>query len=141
MRLADITVEIAATPETVFDLLTTSDGLCEWMAVEAEVDARPGGRWRWVHENGNACSGEYLALDRPHRLSFTYGWESGEFDDVAPGSTRVDVSLEPIASGTRLALVHRGLPERRVDAHRGGWQHFISRLAARAADDTAQEQH
>jgi uncharacterized protein YndB with AHSA1/START domain len=133
MKLVDLTVEIDASPDTVFDLFTTNEGLCEWMAVEADVDARPGGRWRWVHENGAACSGVYLELQRPHRLSFTYGWESGPFEEIAPGSTRVDVSLERTARGTRLDLVHHGMPDAYVEDHRRGWGHFIGLLADRVA--------
>ncbi len=129
MRLVDTTIDIAAPPERVFDLFTTVDGLCRWMAVEAAVDLRPGGAWRWVHDNGDACSGRYLVVERPRTLSFTYGWESGRFADVSPGSSRVDVRFEPSGGGTQVTLRHTGLPSDRADPHEHGWNHFLGRLA------------
>ena len=132
MRLVDTSIDIAAPPEVVFDLFTTSRGLERWMAVEADVDLRPGGAWRWVHDNGDACSGEYLDIDPPHTLSFTYGWESGRFAEVVSGSTRVDVSFQPHENGTRVVLRHRGLSGIAVDQHLAGWNHFLGRLAAEA---------
>ena len=87
VRLAAATIDIAAAPDAVFELFTTEQGLVRWMASEATVDLRPGGRWRWVHDNGDASAGEYLEIEPPDRLAFTYGWESGPLDDVPPGST------------------------------------------------------
>lgn len=129
MDLVDVTVDVAAEPSAVFELFTTESGLCEWMAAEASVDLRPGGAWRWVHDNGNACSGEYVEIEPPDRLAFTYGWESGEFSDVAPGSTLVVVEFEPTERGTRVAVRHRGLVGDRAANHIAGWTHFLGRLA------------
>ena len=136
MRLADTSIEVAAPREVVFDLFTASDGLEQWMATVAQVDLRRGGAWRWVHDNGDVCSGEYLLIDRPRRLSFTYGWESGRFADIEPGSTRVDVEFEPNGNGTRVVLRHGGLAGAAVDQHRTGWEHFLGRLAAVATAPT-----
>ena len=128
MRLAEATIDIAATPARTFELFTTEDGLCQWMARTASVDLRPGGAWRWVHEDGAACSGEYIDVEPPERLSFTYGWESGRFDDVPAGSTRVDVAFEPIEGGTRVTVRHAGLVGDRPERHTVGWTHFLGVL-------------
>ncbi len=77
MLLAEATIEIEADQAKVFDLFTTEVGLCSWMAQEATIDLRPGGSWRWVHDNGVAASGEYVAVEPHDRVSFTYGWEGG----------------------------------------------------------------
>jgi uncharacterized protein YndB with AHSA1/START domain len=127
--LANATIDIAADPRAVFDLFTTEAGLVRWMAKEASVDLRLGGAWRWVHDNGDASAGEYLEIDPPTRLAFTYGWESGPFDDVAPGSTRVDVVFEAIDAGTRVTIAHAGLPVTHVEPHGAGWSHFLGVLA------------
>ena len=137
MRLANATIDIAAAPDAVFELFTTEQGLVRWMASEATIDLRPGGRWRWVHDNGDASAGEYLEIEPPDRLAFTYGWESGPLDDVPPGSTRVDVSFEPIPVGTRVTIVHAGLPVTHVERHAAGWAHFVGVLAAVAVGGTA----
>lgn len=130
MKLADAEIEIAASPEAVFALFSTGAGLERWMAAEATVDLRPGGDWRWVHTDGSACSGTYLAIEPPDRLSFTYGWESGRFADIAPGSTRVDVTFEPTAIGTRVRVVHAGLGAVHAERHAAGWTHFLGELAS-----------
>lgn len=129
MKLADATIDIAADRDAVFELFTTESGLTRWMAREATIDLRPGGRWRWVHDNGDASSGEYLEIEPPSRLSFTYGWESGMFDDVGPGTTRVEVTFASIDDGTRVTIVHAGLPATHVERHAAGWSHFLSVLA------------
>ncbi len=149
MQLVDIEIDIEAPPHLVFDLFTTAEGLTQWMASEASVDLRPDGSWRWVHDDGNACSGSYELIDRPHRLAFTYGWERGPFSDVEPGSTRVDVTFAPTGSGTRVHLRHHGLVGDRPEQHRGGWTHFLGVLATLAPTRTPprtpppeqQEQH
>jgi hypothetical protein len=63
---------------------------------------------------------------------FTYGWDRPEVE-VPPGSTTVEITLEPIATGTRLRLVHHGLAGPMADAHAGGWSNYLTRLAAAAA--------
>ena len=36
--------------------------------------------------------------------------------------------LTATATGTRLDLVHSGLPDSEVPGHRAGWSHFTARL-------------
>ena len=115
-------VEIDAAPATVFDFWTTSDGLCSWWAVSAEVDPTPGGAIRVDIDGEHVMVGEFVELDPPHGLRFTFGWEGGE---PAPSSTEVHVRLEPLGRGTRLTLRHHGLPIEFVEAHARGWQHFL----------------
>lgn len=129
MILANATIEIAAPPDAVFDLFTTAVGLERWMAREASVDLRPGGSWRWTHDNGDTSSGEYLEIERPTRLAFTYGWESGGLAEVGPGSTRVDVAFDAVDVGTRVTIFHAGLPSNVVDRHSAGWAHFLGVLS------------
>lgn len=128
MILADATIDIAAPPGAVFDLFTTAEGLERWMARDATIDLRPGGSWRWTHDNGDTSSGEYLEIERPTRLAFTYGWESGALADIAPGSTRVDVTFDAIDDGTRVTIAHAGLPVAVVERHAAGWAHFLGVL-------------
>jgi uncharacterized protein YndB with AHSA1/START domain len=76
--------------------------------------------------------GEYLEVEPPHRVVFTWGFEGP--DPIAEaGSTRVEVTLERDGDGTRLTLFHHGLPERTRDAHAEGWAHYLARLAPAAA--------
>ncbi len=133
MLLAEATIEIEADQAKVFDLFTTEVGLCSWMAQEATIDLRPGGSWRWVHDNGVAASGEYVAVEPHDRVSFTYGWEGGPYVEMRPGSTTVEVTFEPIGGRTRVVVEHAGVPSAFVEAHQGGWTYFLGLLADVAA--------
>lgn len=127
--LAEASIHIEAPQREVFDLFTTEQGLCSWMAREAAVDLRPGGRWRWVHDNDVAASGEYVEVDPYGRVAFTYGWESGIYADMGPGSTTVEVTFEPTATGTEVRVSHSAVPEAFRMAHLGGWTYFLGLLA------------
>lgn len=128
--LAQAAVEIEAPRERVFELFTTVAGIERWMAESAEIDLRPGGGWRWTHDNGAIASGEYVEVCPPELLVFTYGWESGPHASVAPGSTTVEVRFDDLGGRTRVRLEHRDLaPEPRA-AHERGWTYFIGLLAA-----------
>ena len=45
----------------------------------------------------------------------------------------MEVTLEPDGEGTRLTLLHHGLPEPARDPHAEGWAHYLARLAHAAA--------
>ena len=134
-RLLTYELQIDAPVELVFELLTDAAALLQWIAVEAESDPHPGGELTWTHANGQVVAGQYIEVRRPERLVFTYGWESNEL--VGPGATRVEIDLERLdPDATLLRLVHRGLPESEIDAHLGGWQHFLAELARLASQKT-----
>src|SRR5262249_32264469 len=64
-------------------------------------------------------------------IVLSFGWE----DDpaVPPGSTTLEITLTPDASGTHVRLVHRGLPTtQQRDQHAHGWQHYLARLSVAA---------
>jgi uncharacterized protein YndB with AHSA1/START domain len=125
-------VRIAAPPELVFPYFTDPARMVGWMGLAALLDPRPGGTFR-VEANGrDIVLGEYVEVRPPHRVVFTWGFEGA--DPVVPaGSTRVEVTLEPDGEGTRLTLLHHGLPEAVRDAHAEGWGHYLGRLAPAAA--------
>ena len=76
--------------------------------------------------------GEYLEVDPPGRLVFTWGWEGNP--DVPPGSSTVEVSLEPEGTGTVLTLRHIGLPNGEAAAmHEDGWRLYTGRLILAAS--------
>jgi uncharacterized protein YndB with AHSA1/START domain len=118
---------IAATPETVFSYLTDPAKLVAWMGTRAELDPRSGGRFRIEVGPGNVAAGEYLEIDAPHRLVFSWGWEGDEA--LPPGSTTVEITVAPAGSGSLLRLRHLGLPtaEQRT-LHQGGWIMYADRL-------------
>lgn len=129
MKLVEKTVQVDAPPDLLYELLTDAGHLVRWMAATAEVEPRVGGVIRWTHVNGDTCSGRFVELVPGRRIVFTYGWERADVE-VPPGSTTVEITLEPTGDGTRLRLVHRGLAGPMADAHAGGWANYVGRLAA-----------
>lgn len=131
----EVETRIAASPETVFEFFTDADRMIQWMGRSAELDARPGGVFR-CDINGRAiASGEFVEVDSPRRVVFTWGWE-GDDPIVEPGSTTIEVQLEPDGEGTHLRLIHRDLPSSEAAAkHREGWVHYAERLSSVAAGD------
>jgi uncharacterized protein YndB with AHSA1/START domain len=125
-------IDIDAPPEVVFEFFVDADHLTRWLCVEATVDPRPGGVCVQVHQDleqrRHRLEGTFLEVDRPRRVAFTWGWASPD-SVVPPGSSVVEVTLEPLGGGTRVRLVHRDLPAAAVEDHAGGWTIQLDRLA------------
>jgi uncharacterized protein YndB with AHSA1/START domain len=124
---------IKARPATVFSFFTDRDRWLSWQGITAEIDPRPGGVFRMNVRGDGWASGQFTAIEPHRRIVFTWGWE-GEESLVPPGSSIVEVRLEPDGhEGTLLTLVHSGLPFPALEAHRDGWNHYLDRLMIRAA--------
>ncbi len=127
-------IAIAASPETVWAFLVDPGKAVRWMGLWANLDPRPGGQYRVEIIPGSVASGEFVEVQPPHRLVYTWGWEPGSGSTVPPGSTTVEFELIPDGQGTLLRLTHRSLPDRASTASHGrGWEHYLARLAAVAA--------
>jgi uncharacterized protein YndB with AHSA1/START domain len=118
-------VRIDATPADVFPYLTNADLIVRWMGDWADLDPTPGGKLI-LDINGVPIRGEYLIVEPPHRLVFS--WGAAGSDTLAPGSTTVEIVLRPDGGGTVLELAHRDLPAEELDKHGDGWSHFLDRL-------------
>jgi uncharacterized protein YndB with AHSA1/START domain len=130
-------VEIAASPESVWSYLVDPVRALRWWGRTISFDLRPGGALRVEVTIGSVASGAFVEINPPRRLVYTFGWELGGAGPelVPPGSSTVEIDLLPAGDGTRLRLVHRGLPVAHVaDAHAEGWDHYLPRLAIAAAD-------
>jgi uncharacterized protein YndB with AHSA1/START domain len=126
------TLSIDAAPETVWDFFVDPEKLCRWKGMNAQLEPRAGGVYRCEVIPGHTAIGEYVELDRPHRLVFTWGWDGNE--KVPPGSSTIEVELTPEGTGTRLRFVHKDLPDaEQVASHAGGWDHYLPRLEAAAS--------
>ncbi len=126
-------VVIQAAPETVFRFFTDSARWASWWGAESSIDARPGGRLLIRYPEGTEAQGEVLEISAPRRIVFTYGYASGK--PVAPGSTRVTITLEPEGSGTSLVLVHEFDDAAVRDEHVQGWRFQLSLFANVVANE------
>ncbi len=123
-------IRIQARPETVYEFLVDPAKMGRWKGRATELDPRPGGVYR-VEIGQAIVVGEYVEIDPPRRVVFTWGWEGNEA--VPPGSSTVEVTLTPDGDGTILRLVHRDLPAAERAQHDEGWNHFLPRLEIAAA--------
>jgi uncharacterized protein YndB with AHSA1/START domain len=121
---------LPGTPEEVFEAWTDPELMSRWMSpvghAEAEVDLRPGGRFRVVMVGEGReiqHTGEYLEISPPDRLVFS--WRSPY---TGPDPTVVTVALQPVTGGTELVLTHDQLPEGMGPPHRDGWGRMLDRL-------------
>jgi uncharacterized protein YndB with AHSA1/START domain len=126
-------IAIAARPETVWEFLVDPDKATRWMGQAASLDPRPGGLYRVEVIPGNTARGEFVEVDPPRRLVYTWGWEDGKASSVRPGSTTVEIELVPDGNGTKLRFVHHCLPgAESAQSHAHGWDHYFARLAIAA---------
>jgi uncharacterized protein YndB with AHSA1/START domain len=134
-------IAIDATPETVWQFLVDPEKATRWMGVNASFDARPGGLYRVEVIPSNTARGEFVELDPPRRLVYTWGWEPGGMEkSTPPGASRIEIELVPDGDGTLLRFTHRDLPsEAAVLSHTHGWDHYLDRLriAAQGTDPGA----
>jgi uncharacterized protein YndB with AHSA1/START domain len=124
--------------ERVFAAWLDPASLAAWMRpagttdVTAEVDPRVGGKFRIVMARGPKHyehTGEYLVIEPPRRLSFT--WIS-QATDHRP--TAVTIEFFEREGGTELVLTHRQLPSSQLESHRSGWSDIVRELQERLSD-------
>ena len=126
------TIAIDASPETVWQFLVDPEKTTAWWGMTASFDPRPGGEYRIEVIPGHTASGEFVELDAPRRLVYTFGWEAGENDanPTPPGSSTIEIELVPEGVGTVLNFTHRGLTSAEAsESHSKGWDHYLERLA------------
>lgn len=137
-RVVEVRRQLPASPEDVFGCLTDAERYAAWMGRAAELDPRPGGIYRVTMGGGPVAEGEYVSVEPPHRLVFTWGWVGDAA--VPPGSTTVEIRLSATLGGTTLMLRHTGLPDDAATAlHREGWDRYLDGLAAVVAAETPPE--
>jgi len=135
-------IQIAAPPERVFQALTDAAQLRRWFTNVScpihlwEMDARPGGRYRYTTEKGTVvvnnvsefeCHGEILEYDPPRLLAYT--WIANWHDDKTR-RTVVRWDLAPKSGGTHVKVTHSDLaqePTARKE-YSGGWPGVVEQL-------------
>jgi uncharacterized protein YndB with AHSA1/START domain len=127
-----------APAQAVFEAWTNAEMLRRWYAPEAdwdapvaEVDLRIGGKVRVVmrspagEEFGG--SGEYLEINPPTRLVFTWTWDR---PDLGGATQLVEVEFTDNGDGTTTVIMtNRGLlDDQSKESHRAGWQGSFDNL-------------
>jgi uncharacterized protein YndB with AHSA1/START domain len=125
------TISIDASPETVWEFFVDPQKLMRWMGIDAELAPQPGGIYRCNVIPGHTARGEFVEVDKPHRLVFTWGWDGN--DAEPPGSSTIEAELTREGRSTNLHFAHRDLPSAEaVASHAHGWDHYLPRLEVAA---------
>jgi uncharacterized protein YndB with AHSA1/START domain len=119
----------------VFDAWTSEEvmrrwfhGQHAWETPVAEVDLRLGGNLRVVMRNPDdgteyGGGGHYTEIDPPHRLAFTWTWDSDERE------TLIELDFEESDGATTVRLTHNSLRDQEsVLSHEEGWSNCLDNL-------------
>jgi uncharacterized protein YndB with AHSA1/START domain len=129
-----VTRQFHASPERVFDAWLDPDRAGKWLFAtptgemgRVEIDARVGGSFVFVDRRDGEDvehTGEYLEIDRPRRLVFT--WRVPKYSN---DSTRVLIDIVPREGGCELTLTHENVPPDYSTRTEAGWTLILDRLA------------
>jgi uncharacterized protein YndB with AHSA1/START domain len=124
-----------ASPERVFDAWLNPETARKWLFTSptsekntTEIDPTVGGKWAITDRRDGTDYlglGEYIEIDRPRRLVFTFGMP--QFSELFD---RVVVEIAPDESGSILTLTHELLPPDYHKATEEGWSEMFVNLDA-----------
>jgi uncharacterized protein YndB with AHSA1/START domain len=135
-RTLGLTCTFPASLERVYRALTDPTTLVRWWGpagfTTPEIDFEPavGAAYRLGMQPPEGerfyLVGEFLEVDAPTRLTFTFRWEDPDPDDR---ETVVRVSLDAVDGRTRMSLWQGPfVTDARLVLHRNGWTDSISKL-------------
>lgn len=125
--------------EKVFDTLTKPDQMLVWWGddAEIEVDLQVGGRWTIIRREDGVeylATGEYLEVERPSLLKYTFG-----MPQFSPNSDTITITIDEEGDGSRVTFEHSGvdiaselreLKPGETSATEAGWQQGFDLMAA-----------
>ena len=125
----------AASAEDVFDAWTSPEVMrrwfhCapDWATPEADVDLHVGGKVRVVMRKPDGteveAQGEYMLIERPHRLAMTWA-----FDDDPSNEQLIELTFSESGDSTTVLMVNSGIStNERRDAQDWGWSGCLGEL-------------
>jgi uncharacterized protein YndB with AHSA1/START domain len=144
---------IRASAERLYAAWTRPEQLLRWWGprhvtcVGAEIDLRPGGRYRLANRflDGRVLwiSGAFEQVQPPHRLVYTWFLEPASDGtpppvQLPPHPERITVRFEPRQDATEVIVVHERIESEVLsNQHRQGWEGCLERLAEFAEQTAA----
>ena len=137
-------IHIDASPEVVFEVVSSPEHIREWWGAETALAARPGASGELVFGTGTegetAVAITVVDAQPPRLFSFRWTHPAGE-QARTDNSLLVTVELEAAGGGTVLRLTETGFREQgweiavleeAYNEHVEGWNMFVPRIAAHA---------
>lgn len=130
---------VKAPLEIVFSYFTDPQRHSVWTGGDAELDPRPGGIYRLRLAPDFEIRGEYVVVEPPRRVVYTWGLETTRalpegVEAVPAGSTTVEITLATDGDDTVLRLRHSGFPgDEYVPPYERGWKYVLERMQVYAA--------
>ena len=133
-------IHVDASPEVVFDVVSSPDHLRQWWPDEADYPPESGGAGRigFRQNDDDVVWVQFTVVDAVPPRHFSFRWTHEDGESAAAGNSFLVVfELEPDGDGTRLRLTETGFRERGWDAakvaaeyaeHVAGWDFFLPRL-------------
>lgn len=132
-RVLRITRHFDASPERVFDAWLDPATAGRWLFATpsgqmtcVQIDARVGGKFLLIRREEDDVEhvGEYLEVDRPRRLVFTF-----KVPKYSAEATKVSIDIVPDGAGCKLTLTHEAVLPEWSDRTREGWTMILDNLA------------
>jgi uncharacterized protein YndB with AHSA1/START domain len=134
-------IHVEATPDVVYEVISTPQHLQEWWPDEAELEPVPGSTGLISFGDRSTPDAKVQALtvveaDPPRRFSFRWVYDEQEAATSA-NSLLVTFELVPAGEGTLLRFTETGFREKGWEAavleqqyreHVTGWDYFLPRL-------------
>jgi uncharacterized protein YndB with AHSA1/START domain len=134
-------IHIKATPEVVYEVISTPEHLRQWWPDEAQLEPAPGatGVISFGDTSGPTARVAYITVaeaDPPRRFSFRWVYDDAEVATPV-NSLLVTFDLVPSRAGTLLRFTETGFREKGWEAavleeqyreHVTGWDYFLPRL-------------
>lgn len=133
-------IQVQASPEVVFAVVSQPEHLREWWPDEASGEAVVGAPGELIWRNGETGTVDSVAytvteVDEPRRFSFRWCYSDG--GERSGASLLVTFELAPVGDGTLVRLTETGFRDLGWEAaaleahyrdHVAGWDLFIPRL-------------
>jgi uncharacterized protein YndB with AHSA1/START domain len=140
-----VTRELPAPRDEVYRAWTEPDLFARWFtppgnaSVTAELDVRPGGRYRITLERTELIPGRsfivgsYKEVAPPERLVFTWGWEEPPpvegLEALETLDSTVTVQFRDLDGSTEVSITHERLDTAELrEFHRWGWNTILDQL-------------
>jgi len=134
-------IHVEATPELVYEVISTAEHLRQWWPDEAELQPVPGATGVISFGDTSTPSAHVAQItvaeaDPPRRFSFRWVYDEGEAATPA-NSLLVTFELVPSGAGTLLRMTEAGFRAKGWEAavleeqyreHVSGWDYFLPRL-------------